>query len=76
MDWASSVRRTIRLRKEDTAYVYFVLESHEGLTSYSTLEHRPGDAYRDLELRIPPDFVVETEALLERLQVEGIEMLG
>lgn len=62
-----SVFKTIRVKKEDSAFVYFILESHEGLASYSTLPHQPGDAYRDLELRIPPDFVAEVEGLLQRL---------
>jgi hypothetical protein len=62
-----SVFKTIRVRKEDSAFVYFILESHEGLASYSTLAHQPGDAYRDLELRIPPDFLAEVESLLQRL---------
>lgn len=44
-----------------------ILESYEGITSYSTLDYKPGDAYRDLELRIPPDFVQEVEAVLKRL---------
>jgi hypothetical protein len=59
------LRKTIRVRKEDSAYVYFILESYEGIVSYSTLEHRVGAAYRDLELRIPPDFTREVEELLE-----------
>jgi len=62
-----SIRRVIRVRKEDSAFVYFVLEAQEGITAYSTLPFTPGDAYRDLELQIPPDFVEETEDLLKSL---------
>ena len=62
-----SIKKVIRVRKEDSAFVYFILESHEGIVSYSTLAFQPGDAYRDLELRIPPDFVEETEDLLKQL---------
>ncbi len=65
-----SVFRTIRVRKEDSAYVYFMLESYEGIASYSTLESKPGDAHRDLELRIPPDFVGEVDRLLAQLRGE------
>jgi hypothetical protein len=61
-----SIFKTIRVRKEDSAHVYFILESYEGIVSYSTLDHRVGDAYRDLELRIPPDFVDEVDRLLKR----------
>jgi hypothetical protein len=59
-----SVFRTIRVRKEDSAFVYFMLESNEGIASYSTLPFAPGDPHRDLELRIPPDFVLEVDRLL------------
>ena len=70
-----SVFKNIRVRKEDSAYVYFILESQEGITSYSTLDHKPGDRFRDLELRIPPDFVAEVEELFERLRAEGIDIV-
>jgi hypothetical protein len=59
--------KTIRVRKEDSAYVYFILESHEGIVSYSTLPHRTGEAHRDLELTIPESFVPEVDRLLKRL---------
>ncbi len=62
-----TIRKVIRVRKEDSAFVYFILEASEGITSYSTLEHRPGDAYRDLELRTPVDFAEEVDELLQRL---------
>ncbi|MFZ9596698.1 MAG: DUF4911 domain-containing protein [Bdellovibrionia bacterium] len=60
------LKRVIRVKKEDSAYVYFILESYEGITSYSTLEHPVGCAYRDLELRIPVDFIEDVEKLLKR----------
>lgn len=62
-----SVFKNIRVKKEDSAFVYFILESYEGVASYSTLDFKPGDAYRDLELRIPPDFVPEVKEILEGL---------
>ncbi len=62
----SSIRRKIRVRKEDSVFVYFILESYEGITSYSTLPFDKGDLHRDLELRIPPDFLHEVEELLKR----------
>jgi hypothetical protein len=62
-----SIRKVIRVRKEDSAFVYNLLESYEGITSYSTLDHKVGDSFRDLELRIPPDFVEDVEDLLKRL---------
>ena len=59
------VKRTIRVRKEDSAYIYFILESYEGITSYSTLDYEVGSPYRDLELTIPVDFLLEVEDLLK-----------
>ena len=61
-----SIFRKIRVRKEDSVFVYFILESYEGITSYSTLDSRSG-RYRDLELRIAPDFLDEVNALLKSL---------
>ena len=62
-----SIRKVIRVKKEDSAFVYFILESHEGICSYSTLDFKPGDAFRDLELRIPPDMIQEVEEVLKSL---------
>ena len=59
--------RTIRVRKEDSAFIYCLLESYEGIASYSTLESKNGDPHRDLELQVPVDFVEEVEALLQQL---------
>ena len=47
--------------------VYFILESYEGICSYSTLAFKTGDAYRDLELRIPPDMIQEVDEVLKSL---------
>ena len=62
-----SIFKKIRVRKEDSAFVYFILESYEGIASYSTLDHLPTDPHRDLELRIPPDFYGEVQELLKEL---------
>ena len=62
-----SYKMNIRVKKEDSAFVYFILESQEGIVSYSTLEFKKGDPWRDLELRIPPDFLVETQEVLDSL---------
>ena len=62
-----SIKKVIRVKKEDSAFVYFILESHEGICSYSTLAFKTGDAYRDLELRIPPDMIQEVDEVLKSL---------
>jgi len=62
-----SIKKVIRVRKEDSAFIYFILESYEGIASYSTLQFNVGDPHRDLELRIPPDYLAEVEDLLKRM---------
>lgn len=57
----------IRTRKEDSAFLYHLLEAHEGLAAYSTLPHRPHDAFRDMELIVTEDFRADLEALLREL---------
>jgi hypothetical protein len=64
---SNTIVRRIRVRKEDSAYVYCILESHEGVASYSTLAHRPEDPHRDLELTVPESFASELEDVLKRL---------
>jgi hypothetical protein len=61
-----SIKKKIRVKKEDSAFVYFILESYEGIASYSTLDFKVGDPYRDLELRIPADFLNEVDDLLKQ----------
>jgi hypothetical protein len=62
-----ALKKKIRVKKEDSAYVYFILESHEGITSYSTLPHHVGDLHRDLELTFSSDFASEVDEILEDL---------
>jgi hypothetical protein len=66
-DAGQAFRKTIRVRKEDSAFVYCILESHEGIASYSTLPHHEGDAFRDLELTIPECFRQEVDRVLQEL---------
>jgi hypothetical protein len=67
MKATQSIYKKIRVRKGDSAFVYFILESYEGITSYSTLDHKVGDPHRDLELRVAPDFIDEVQELLKEL---------
>ena len=58
---------TVRTRKEDSAFVYAVLEAHEGIASYSTLDHPAGAPFRDLRLVIPAAFEQEVDQVLRDL---------
>src|SRR4051794_8772097 len=62
-----SIQKKIRVRREDSVFVYWVLESHEGIAAYSTLGFKPGDPHRDLMIFIPPDFHEEAERVLTSL---------
>ncbi|MGZ3688117.1 MAG: DUF4911 domain-containing protein [Bdellovibrionota bacterium] len=62
-----TIRRVFRVRKDDSAFVYCILEAHEGITSYSTLKHKTGDPHRDLELGISPDFQEDVERVIQSL---------
>ena len=59
--------RRVRVKTEDSAYVYAILESHEGAVSYSTLDAAPDCPYRDLELQIPLGCLDEALDIIERL---------
>ena len=58
----------IRTKKEDSAFVYYTLEAHEGLAAYSTLPFKTHDAYRDLELLVPKELLNPVEKLLQYLK--------
>lgn len=63
----SVVKIRVRVRSEDSAFVYFVMEAHEGVMSYRTLDHQEGVAYRDLEVLIPASQEAEGIQVLERI---------
>lgn len=67
MEARESVHWRIRMKKEDSAFVYAILESYEGIASYSTLPFEKGSPIRDMVLMIPPDFTSDVEAALKRL---------
>ena len=47
--------------------MYFILESMEGVASYSTLLHHEGDRHRDIEVRVPGDLQTEFQEVKEAL---------
>ncbi len=60
----------IRVRKQDSAYLYQILESYEGLSNYSTVSAEKDLPYRDIILHVAPDLKADVEALVERLAKE------
>ena len=63
------IKKRIRVHRQDSAFVYAILESLEGMASYSTLgsdfQHQQ---YRDLELFYSEDFSSDLEKILEGLR--------
>lgn len=57
----------LRVRKEDSAYLYQILEASEGLTNYSTLPAEKNSPHRDILLHLAPDLIREVHELVERL---------
>ena len=66
-DPSTSVIRRIRVRSEDSAFVYSIFEASEGVCAYSTLPHQAGDRHRDLELVVPEGLLPEVERILKDL---------
>ena len=59
----------VRVPKEHSAFLYFNLESHEGLAFYSTLDSSLKELFRDIELFAPIEWDYEIRHLLEALKV-------
>ena len=62
------VKKLIRVHRRDAAFVYAILESLDGMTSFSTLPDKSGQDYRELELSISPEFVTDVETVLDGLR--------
>ena len=60
----------LRVKKEDSAYLYQVIESYEGITNHSTLGEAKGVPHRDVILHIAPDLRHHVERMVEELKKE------
>jgi hypothetical protein len=57
----------IRSKKEDSVFIYHILEAQEGLASYSTIAFKAHDPFRDLELLVSEEMVPQVHAVLASL---------
>ena len=64
------IRKIIRVHRRDSAFVYAILESLEGMTSYGTLPDAKSHDYRLLELSISPGYAAEMEVILNGLRTK------
>ncbi|MBI3543452.1 MAG: DUF4911 domain-containing protein [Deltaproteobacteria bacterium] len=62
------ITRIIRVHRRDAAFVYAILESLDGMTSFTTLPDAPGQDYRELELHVAPGFAADLETVLNGLR--------
>ena len=60
----------VRVAKEDSAYLYQLLESYEGLANYSTLTTQKDLSYRDILIQGTPDQAESLQRVLLVIQKE------
>jgi hypothetical protein len=65
----------IRTHKRDSAFIYAVLEAHEGLAAYTTLPHVHHSQSRTLALLVPDELKSDLMTVLQELHswVEVLE---
>lgn len=67
----------LRANKEDTAFLYFILEANEGISFYSTLEELPGGNLRDVVVTYPilleKEFLIMLNSLRKDINIIIIE---
>lgn len=60
----------LRVAREDSVFLYQLLEAYEGLANYSTLTVDKGLGYRDIGIYPAPDLVEELELVLRGMAKE------
>lgn len=68
---------TVRVRKKDSSFLYFMLESNEGIAFYSTLDESLDVFHRDIEICATPEFSAQVDNLIEHFQKKAkLEILA
>jgi hypothetical protein len=62
------IHKTIRVHRRDSAFIYAILESLEGMASFSTLPDEPGQTHRDIALFIPPSCERDINIILDGMR--------
>lgn len=60
-----TLSKTLKTSKADSAFLYFVLESNEGLCFYSTLDESLGHQYRLIKINYTPEFETQVTNLID-----------
>jgi len=58
----------LQTKKEDSSFLYFILESKEGMCFYSTLPHEKGDLNRQVIIRFTEEFSDQIDSTLNHLK--------
>ena len=61
----------LRVPKDEAFFVYFTLESSEGMAFYSTLDESLRREYRDIDVKLTPEWEDAFELTVGRLQEFG-----
>ena len=73
------LKMIIRLDKKDASFVYFTLESNEGLCFYSTLSESLKQPYRDIEINLTEslrnEFLTVFNYLCQKVEITIISEL-
>lgn len=73
---AELYQSTLRVTKEDSAFLYFQLEANEGLCFYSTIPHQNGDKHRDVTISCHISMKADVLRLIDHLKTKfPIEIL-
>ena len=62
------LKTVIETPKNDSSFLYFTLESNEGIAFYSTLAHQEGDQERVIECFVPLELKQEFTNIIESLK--------
>jgi len=66
----------IRVSKEESSFLYFLLEGHDNLCFYSTLYYQTGQQYRDIELTASMELSNELEHFITQISKKfSVEIL-
>lgn len=60
----------LKVKKEDSAIVYFILEANEGICFYSTIPHETHDQFRIVEIKYTKELEKEFNQIINQLKKE------
>ncbi len=63
-------RVLLKVKKEDSAIIYFILEANEGVCFYSTIPHEAHDQFRIIEIKYTQELEKEFNQIINQLKKE------